>query len=96
MQHLKSHFVGEWETIGSRPYYFTNLHYYRPIRTHQERAMYELHKTEYRFCSKLKLRAKRGKALPCAWHDIRVSALDYTKSWKHNSKRRHQWYRQKS
>ena len=66
MQHLKSHFVGEWETIGSHPYFCTNLNLYRHIRTHQERAMYELHNIEYRFCSKLKLRAKRGKALPCA------------------------------
>ena len=66
---------------------------YRPIRTHQERAMHELHKKEYRQIRQLKLRARRGKTLPCAWHDINVSAHAYTKSWKHNSKRRKQWYR---
>ena len=42
MQYLKSHFVSEWETIGSRPYFCTNLNLYRHIRTHQERIMYEL------------------------------------------------------
>lgn len=94
MQQLKPHFMGEWEVFCSRPYYCTNLRYYRKIRTHQERAMYELHRTEYRSVRPLKLRAKRGKILPCAWHDIRVSAHDYAKSWKHNSKRPHQWYRQ--
>lgn len=94
MKHLKPHFQGEWLAIGSRSYFYTNLRYYRKIRTHQERTMYGLHHTEYRSVRLLKLRARRGKRLlPCAWHDIRVSAHDYAKSWKHNSKRSHQWYR---
>lgn len=94
MQRLKSHFVGERETLRSgRFYYRTKLHYYRNIRTHQERAMYELHRQEYRHVRQLKLRVRRGNSLSTAWYDIRTSAFDYTKSWKHNSKRRHQWYR---
>lgn len=92
-QRLKAHFLGEWVVIRSRSYHITHLKPYHPIRTHQERAMHELHKKEYRQIRQLKLRARRGKTLPCAWHDINVSAHAYTKSWKHNSKRRKQWYR---
>lgn len=92
MKRLKPHFVGEWKTFRSGVYYCTKLRCYRKIRTHQERAMYEFHRQEYRHVRQLKLRAKRGKRLPCAWQDIMVSAHDYAKSWKHNSKRSHQWY----
>ena len=93
MKRLKPHFQGEWRNFRSRSYYCANLHYYRKIRTHQERAMYELHCKEYRHIRQLKLRARRGKVLPCAQYDIVVSARFYAKSWKHNSKRHHQWYR---
>ena len=96
MKRLKPHFQGEWRNVRSRSCYCANLRYFRNIHTHQERAMYELHRKEYRHIRQLKLRARRGKALACAWHDIEVSAHYYAKSWKHNSKRHHQWYRNQS
>lgn len=43
----------------------------------------------------IKLRPKRGKHLPHIWDDKPTYAFKYAKSWKHNSKRRHQWYREK-
>lgn len=93
MKHLKSHFISESYILGKKTYWdFPKLGFYRPIATHQERAMYELHCTEYRYCQKLKLRAKRGKVLPTAQHDIPVSARQYGRNWKHHSKRRYQWY----
>lgn len=93
MQRLKPHFRGEWKTFRSGFYYCTKLRCYRKIRTHQERALSGLHRKEYRHIHQLKLRAKRGIGLPCAWDEIMLSAHQYAKSWKHNSKRRHQWYR---
>lgn len=42
MKHLKSHFISESYILGKKTYWdFPKLGFYRPIATHQERAMYE-------------------------------------------------------
>lgn len=88
-QRLKPHFVGEWVVIRSRSYYIVDLRCYRRNRNIQERSIHQLHKLEYRHIHKLKFRPKRGKAFAY----VMLSAHTYTKSWKHNSRRRKQWYR---
>lgn len=67
---------------------------YSYFRTQQERSFHYLHKAEY-WDYNIKLRPKRGKHLPHIWDDKPTYAFKYAKSWKHDSKRRHQWYREK-
>jgi hypothetical protein len=63
--------------------------YYRTIKTTNERRQNELHQKEY---GEYIVRGKRkNKALPSSWDDRVASAFDTHKSWKHNSKRKHQW-----
>lgn len=41
----------------------------------------------------VKLRAARGKQLADPWDDYPAHVFDVAKSWKHNSKRKYQYYR---
>ena len=42
----------------------------------------------------LKLRVARGTGLPHDWDDLPTYVYDVAKSWKHNSKRAHQYYKE--
>lgn len=64
----------------------TNI--FQPSR---RRAIF-LHKVEYSEYP-LKLRPARGKSLANPWDDYPAYVYDVAKWWKHNSKRRHQYYK---
>lgn len=66
----------------------------RSFSTKQERSMAFMHEIEYAEYG-LKVRPHRGNNLVDAWDDLYCHFNSTTKSWKHNSKRRHQYYRQK-
>ena len=67
-------------------------HYHKYFSTYQEKSFYALHYIECREYS-VKLRAARGASLPNPWDDKPAITLKLAKSWKHNSKRRHQFFR---
>ncbi|BCX73912.1 hypothetical protein RFY44_04215 [Acinetobacter bereziniae] len=70
--------------------------YYRHYSVKQEKSSFFLHEIEYRSYF-LKLRKKRGRALMCSWTTEHTPAFCYGgKNWKHNSKRKHQYYREKN
>lgn len=70
--------------------------YYRHYSVKQEKSSFFLHEIEYRSYF-LKLRKKRGRALMCSWTTEHTPAFFYGgKNWKHNSKRKHQYYREKN
>lgn len=60
--------------------------------TRQEKSYYWLHRIEYKEYP-IKLRAARGNRLANPWDDYPSDAYDVAKSWKHNSRRKHQYYR---
>ena len=60
--------------------------------TKQEKSYYFLHKVEWREYP-IKLRAARGRSLANPWDDYPAHVYDVAKCWKHNSKRRHQYYK---
>jgi len=66
--------------------------YYKHFSTRQEKSFFYLHRIEYK-AYPLKLRAARGKSLADPWDDYPSNADSLAKSWKHNAKRRHQYYR---
>lgn len=66
---------------------------HKRFSTKQEKSYYFLHQIECKGYP-VKLRAARGKALADPWDDYPSSACDKAKSWKHNSKRRNQYYKQ--
>ncbi len=66
---------------------------HRRFSTKQEKALTLLHLIEYRD-SGLKLRPARGKALPDSSDDKPNATYHVAKSWKHHSRRRHQYYRE--
>lgn len=68
--------------------------YYREFSTKQERSYYQLHLAEYRG-TKLRLRARRGNALPTSWDDLPTGMYDAEKNWKTSTRRKTQWYRVK-
>lgn len=61
----------------------------------QEKSLYFLHKKEYKKEYGLKIRGKRGGSLPDCWDDYPSYVYDVAKSWKHNSKRKNQYYKEK-
>ncbi|MGR5347230.1 hypothetical protein [Vibrio mediterranei] len=68
---------------------------HRSFSTKQERAFYYLHKAEYHHAyPMLKLRPSRGSALPNEWDDLPSFRAQLTRSWKHNSKRKNQYFRE--
>jgi hypothetical protein len=52
-----------------------------------------LHRIEYKSYS-LKIRVARGAGLPQVWDDFPTCVYKVAKSWKHNSKRAHQYYKE--
>ncbi|EPP6705457.1 hypothetical protein ACUU3R_004128 [Providencia rettgeri] len=68
-------------------------HCHKSFSTKQEKSIYAMHYIEYKG-SMLKLRAARGFCLVDSWYDLPTSAYKLGKSWKHNSRRKHQYYRE--
>ncbi len=66
---------------------------HKKFSTQQERSFYFLHIIEYKDYP-LKIRVARGKGLPQPWDDYPAFVYDVAKSWKHNSKRANQYYRE--
>ncbi len=65
---------------------------HKHFSTKQEKSFYFLHKIDC--CGfPIKLRAARGRVLADPWNDYPSSVAHVAKSWKHNSKRRKQYYR---
>lgn len=73
-------------------YPFMRNFIFKAFSTRQEKSYYWLHLAEYGDYP-LKLRAARGKMLANAWDDYKSCVLKVKKSWKHNSRRKHQHYR---
>ncbi|MEZ8627749.1 hypothetical protein AB6D75_18340 [Vibrio splendidus] len=65
---------------------------HKHFSTKQEKGYYFLHMIECRGYP-IKLRAARGRALANPWDDYPAYVHDLAKSWKHNSKRRYQYYK---
>ena len=65
---------------------------HKHFSTKQEKAYYFLHAIECKGYP-IKLRAARGNALANPWDDYPAHVYDLAKSWKHNSRRRHQYYK---
>lgn len=71
-------------------------YYYRKIRTKQEKAVNYQHRIEcFEMGVKVKIRSKRCENLADGWDDIPSFFHDMKKCWKHNSKRAHQYYKEK-
>ena len=66
---------------------------HKQFSTRQELSFYFLHLIEYKNYP-LKLRVARGTGLPHVWDDLPAYVYKVAKSWKHNSKRRHQHYKE--
>lgn len=64
-------------------YYYLNFHYYRHPKTLNELKQYD--KKYSRAC-------RNKRRLPTAWNDIHTKEY---KSWKHTTKRSHQWKNEK-
>ncbi|WP_432709730.1 hypothetical protein [Pedobacter sp.] len=69
-------------------------HCIRKFSTKQEKACYFQHKIELREYP-VKLRKARGRALAHVNDDFPSYSYKLEKSWKHNSRRKNQWYREK-
>lgn len=70
--------------------------YYRSFSTKQEKSCAILHAIECREMSvKVRIRERRGKSLPSDWDDFKSTFHYVKKCWKHNSKRAHQYYKEK-
>ena len=65
----------------------------KKFSTHQERSFYFLHRIEYKSYS-LKIRVARGTGLAQVWDEFTTYVYKVAKSWKHNSKRAHQYYKE--
>lgn len=75
---------------NQRDYYdFKIGGWYRAIRTTNERRQTSGHVDEYG--ESIVRGRRRGKTLPNSWDDFQNHSADSTSSWKHNSRRRHQW-----
>ncbi|EMN5657628.1 hypothetical protein NQ837_000888 [Providencia rettgeri] len=66
---------------------------HKSFSTKQEKSTYAMHCIEYKG-SMLKLRAARGFCLVDSRYDLPTSAYKLGKSWKHNSRRKNQYYRE--
>ena len=65
----------------------------KKLSIQQERSFYFMHHIEYKGYP-IKIRVARGAGLPYVWDDYPTYVYKYTKSWKHNSKRPHQHYKE--
>lgn len=85
--HVKAQGPYQWDVY---PNVRSAIH--KHFSTKQEKSYFFLHKVEYREYP-IKLRAARGKALANPWDDYPTYIYDVAKCWKHNSKRRYQYYK---
>ena len=67
--------------------------YFKKFSTQQERSFYFMHCIEYKDYP-LKIRVARGNGLPYVWDDFPTYVYKFSKSWKHNSKRKNQYYKE--
>lgn len=67
--------------------------YLRNLVLSKSVAFIFLHRIEYKSYS-LKIRVARGTGLPQVWDDFPTCVYKVAKSWKHNSKRAHQYYKE--
>ena len=88
------------KSIHSNPHdYFWQIYpnvrssMFKEFSTHQERSFYFLHVIEYKNYP-LKIRVARGAGLPHVWDDYTSYVYKVAKSWKHNSRRQHQYYKE--
>lgn len=67
--------------------------YHRSVRYFPERReQHQIHEDLNGELIQVKIRGRRkGKNLPDGWDDFQNSARNEKKSWKRNSKRKHQW-----
>jgi hypothetical protein len=70
-------------------YPYISMGYFRAVKTQNERRQNAAIIADYG--DNVVRGRRRSKQLPSAWDDIPVHSWDLVKSWKHNSKRRHQW-----
>ena len=96
MKKLKSHYIQSVSEEHSKylwrqyPNIRSGFHKYFSIK--QEKSFYFMHLIECKGYP-VKLRAARGKQLADPWDDYPAHVFDVAKSWKHNSKRKYQYYR---
>lgn len=67
--------------------------YHKKFSTQQEKSFYSMHCVEYKNYP-LKIRVARGPGLAEPWDDLPAYVYKVAKSWKHNSKRAHQYYKE--
>ena len=97
MKKLKSQYK---QSVHSNPHdYFWQIYpnvrssMFKEFSTHQERSFYFLHVIEYKNYP-LKIRVARGAGLRHVWDDFPSYVYKVAKSWKHNSRRQHQYYKE--
>lgn len=96
MKKLKQHYKHRVEQKHSK--YLWNFYpsirsgIYKRFSTKQEKSFYFMHLVECKGYP-VKLRAARGKQLANPWDDYPTHVYAVAKSWKHNSKRKFQYYR---
>lgn len=61
----------------------------------QEKSHFQMHSLEYKREYGLKIRGKRAGGLAECWDDYPSYVCEMGKSWKHNSKRKTQYYKEK-
>ena len=66
---------------------------FKRFSTQQERSFYFMHHIEYKNYP-LNIRVARGAGLPYVWDDFPTYVYKVAKSWKHNSRRSHQYYKE--
>lgn len=79
-----------WKDQSVKYYPYLRSYIFKNFSTKQEKSAYNLHSIEYRHYL-VKIRVARGKALPDPYNDYTACVYKLAKSWKHNSKRRHQY-----
>ncbi len=95
MKKLKQQYRSYIETNGAHQwdeYPSVRSGTHKHFSTKQEKSYFFLHKVECRGYP-VKLRAARGKSLANPWDDYPAHVYSVRKSWKHNSKRRCQYYK---
>ncbi len=95
MKKLKQQYRKQVQTDGlycwnAYPCIRSRIH--KHFSTKQEKSYFFLHEIEYKGYP-MRLRAARGRALATPWDDYPAYVYDLAKCWKHNSKRRHQFYK---
>lgn len=86
MKKLKYQYHQTIEENGNDCFYFWK-------RYPNIKSFYFLHYIEYKDYS-LKIRVARGAGLPHVWDEFPTYIYKVAKSWKHNSKRSHQYYKE--